>query len=552
MTDRYRENATAACLTVGIAAFLVYLAGLGGFHLLDVDEPRFATASRNMIARGDWIVPWFNGAVRYDKPILIYWLQAGAMLLLGATEVAARLPSAFGIALGAAATTGIGMRIGLPAATSMLAGGILATAPIAIAIGHGATADGLMLGLTTSTCWLLFTMAEQRPLVRQSIGLGSLLGACFLVKGPPALVAPLALWIGLTMTGRGPRWRDGFLATFVATALVLAWGIPALVLTDGGFWNEGIGHHVIDRSTRGFEGHGGHQWYWYGFYFLVIPAAFLPWTAFAGTTIRAWREPHHSGLAPEDRRALTIWFGLVFAVFTIATSKLAHYPLPAFPVLALFTALGIMEAPRTAPSRLGAAVLAALAVLLGVGPIAFFLGSELVLTQAVVWAAVIGSTGLWFAAARLWRGSVRSAAWIALTGVTAFCVFLSAFALPDFTRQTVAAHIHTIAADIAPERELVLLQLTMPTASFYLERDVPRVRHTADASAEQNAVKKLLDGAVVLARGKRIANLEAAADAVDDPNDRARLLRAVRNPKARVEAYLPSKGKQVEIVRVEL
>jgi 4-amino-4-deoxy-L-arabinose transferase-like glycosyltransferase len=62
--------------------------------LIDRDEPRFAEASREMLQNGDWIVPRFNNAPRYDKPPLIYWMHQGCYRLLGDNAFAARLPAA--------------------------------------------------------------------------------------------------------------------------------------------------------------------------------------------------------------------------------------------------------------------------------------------------------------------------------------------------------------------------------------------------------------------------------------------------------------------------
>ncbi|MFM8622390.1 MAG: ArnT family glycosyltransferase [Holophagaceae bacterium] len=39
------------------------------------DEPDFAQAVREMIARNEWIFPYFNGLIYTEKPILFYWLM---------------------------------------------------------------------------------------------------------------------------------------------------------------------------------------------------------------------------------------------------------------------------------------------------------------------------------------------------------------------------------------------------------------------------------------------------------------------------------------------
>src|SRR5271170_5401664 len=78
------------------------LAGNWIMPLTDRDEVRFAEASREMIQRGDYVVPWFNGEWRFDKPVLIYWCQIASYTVFGVSDFTARLPSALfttGIAL---------------------------------------------------------------------------------------------------------------------------------------------------------------------------------------------------------------------------------------------------------------------------------------------------------------------------------------------------------------------------------------------------------------------------------------------------------------------
>src|ERR671929_2181572 len=67
---------------------------LGAAPLFDVDEGAFSQATLEMFERGDFLSTYLNGEPRYDKPILVYWLQAAGVALLGPTEWAFRLPSA--------------------------------------------------------------------------------------------------------------------------------------------------------------------------------------------------------------------------------------------------------------------------------------------------------------------------------------------------------------------------------------------------------------------------------------------------------------------------
>src|SRR5450432_3795221 len=81
-------------LAVAAIAAVMYCAALGSARLLDDDEPRNSQCGREMLDRGDWIVPTFNGQLRTDKPILLYWAMLAVYNVLGVNEFAARLPSA--------------------------------------------------------------------------------------------------------------------------------------------------------------------------------------------------------------------------------------------------------------------------------------------------------------------------------------------------------------------------------------------------------------------------------------------------------------------------
>jgi len=63
----------AILILVGLA---VLLPGTAVLPLMDRDEPRFAQATWEMIERGEWFVPYFNGEYRLR--------QAGPLLLVDA------------------------------------------------------------------------------------------------------------------------------------------------------------------------------------------------------------------------------------------------------------------------------------------------------------------------------------------------------------------------------------------------------------------------------------------------------------------------------------
>ena len=65
--------------------------------LFDLDEGAFSEATREMLISGDFISTTLDGEPRYDKPILIYWLQALSVTLNLPSGYPRRLPPRYGL-----------------------------------------------------------------------------------------------------------------------------------------------------------------------------------------------------------------------------------------------------------------------------------------------------------------------------------------------------------------------------------------------------------------------------------------------------------------------
>src|SRR5436189_6036199 len=87
---RFAEQGAVAVLASALI-FVVLFWRLGVPTFWDPDEAHYAETTRELIATGDWLAPYYNQEPFFDKPILFHLLQAAAMWLFGATEFAARL-----------------------------------------------------------------------------------------------------------------------------------------------------------------------------------------------------------------------------------------------------------------------------------------------------------------------------------------------------------------------------------------------------------------------------------------------------------------------------
>ena len=90
-------------LLLAVLVLFPFLA-LGTAPLFDLDEGAFTASTTEMFLRGDFLSSHLLGEPRYDKPILIYWLQAASVSLLGSSEFTWRLPSALASSLWILAT----------------------------------------------------------------------------------------------------------------------------------------------------------------------------------------------------------------------------------------------------------------------------------------------------------------------------------------------------------------------------------------------------------------------------------------------------------------
>ena len=72
-------------LWIAAAASVIFFTNLGATGLWDMDEALYTTCAREMLDRGNVIVPWFNGAMFPEKPPLMFWTMMGGFELLAAS-----------------------------------------------------------------------------------------------------------------------------------------------------------------------------------------------------------------------------------------------------------------------------------------------------------------------------------------------------------------------------------------------------------------------------------------------------------------------------------
>jgi 4-amino-4-deoxy-L-arabinose transferase-like glycosyltransferase len=387
-----RTTSRHVALLLAISALTFFL-NLGVPRLWDRDEPRNAGASLEMLRRGDWIVPTFNGELRVHKPVLINWFMMSAFAVFDDPEFAARFWSA-ALAAGAVLMTyAIGRRL-FNASAAFWAGVVLASNLQFAMLARAATPEMLFTFFLTASmlAYVLgtfrrgdpFAEAPEPPMPRDNAvglfpswpvaaGMFALMGVAVLAKGPAGLVLPTAV-VGLFLlvmrlprqqpadAAPAPWWRRVTRATasifaprhFLRTAwsmrpitallaagiVALPWYIAVAQRTHGEWVRRFIIEHNLGRAAHPMEGHGGSRLMYpltvLFFYPLTIIAGLLPWSLIlvpvgidAVKRVRR-RDPWHDGYV-----FLACWAGVYLAAFSLVRTKLPSYMTPIYPALAL-------------------------------------------------------------------------------------------------------------------------------------------------------------------------------------------------------------------------
>jgi 4-amino-4-deoxy-L-arabinose transferase-like glycosyltransferase len=300
---------------------LAFFFNLGAAPLFDVDEGAFSAATWEMLHRGEYVTTYLNGDPRFDKPILIYWLQAVSVSVFGITEWSFRLPSALAASLWVIAVHQFTVsRLGSVCAAYAVA--ITATTLTVVVIGRAATADALLNLLLTLTLFDIYRYAERPappPLLRAYLWMA--LGV--ITKGPVAVVIPLVVSVVYFVSrGRFGDWRR---AAFNLSGWVIFLGVASpwylLEYLDQGqaFIDGFILKHNVGRFTDTMEGHGGTIFY----YLLMIVPVLMPYGGIFLVLLprvrSLWRDPLD--------RWLVLWFVVVFVLFSFSNTQLPHYVL---------------------------------------------------------------------------------------------------------------------------------------------------------------------------------------------------------------------------------
>jgi 4-amino-4-deoxy-L-arabinose transferase-like glycosyltransferase len=320
-----RTRALHLILLITLGA-IFYLPFLGGVHLFDWDEINFAEISREMLYLGDFLRVHIDFQPFWEKPPLYFWMQAGAMSLLGVGEYAARLPNAINGMLVLVLIYLIGCRLYNPR-FGMFWALVWLGSVLPFLYSKSGIIDPWFNLFIFGGLYLFILGYWQyrdgggRPVLYMLLA-GLTIGLAILTKGPVALlIAGLTMAVYWVMK-RGqwyvPVWYFG---VFILSASVLMLGWFGLETWKNGPWfvEEFIRYQYRLFSTPD-AGHKGFP----GYHFVVVLLGVFPASIFA---LRSFFPMETEREAPQNdfRLWMKILVWVVLILFSLVKSKIVHY-----------------------------------------------------------------------------------------------------------------------------------------------------------------------------------------------------------------------------------
>ncbi|HJO17671.1 MAG TPA: glycosyltransferase family 39 protein [Vicinamibacterales bacterium] len=391
---------------VVLCAVTFFLA-LGNGAIADSDEAYYAEAARQMVMTGDWLTPHYNDTVRFQKPVLMYWLIGTGYLLTGVNETAARFPSAFAGLLLVLLTFTIGRRW-YNTSTGFLAGSIVATTFGTSAIAWQALPDLPVTVLIVFATWSLLRALSCNPIDAgngQAVNSDShrrtwLLAAAAsaalacLAKGPIGIVLPLMVALPLAywkhanpgVVSPGPGRSTGLrpILPVIAILLFLVLASPWFLVMAYQHGPSYLVYFFVGENIARFTTEEFNQTRPLWFYLPVLAGGLLPWTPFTILWIPDLIKALKARTLPSPTcLRLVVWAAAPLLFYTLSIGKQPRYILPALAPLAILLARSIqrqLSAQPTLLMRTSVALVATFWLILGIlffraSPILELLGS---------------------------------------------------------------------------------------------------------------------------------------------------------------------------------
>jgi 4-amino-4-deoxy-L-arabinose transferase-like glycosyltransferase len=320
-------------LLLALAAAILFLSAIRKGDLAGYDDAMYSLEAKGIVRTGDWLTPESRGAPALEHPPLFVWTQAAFLSTFGLSDPVAKLPSALSAIGVVLLTYWLARRLlddTLAASAAMFI--MLATPYFIKYADHAMTDVPTTLAFLCAIC--AWSLAEEDP--RWYLAAGAFTAIALMLRGLIGFALPILFAGHLIAQRRRPAWRYILPALVVALLPLTAWYAYVLLRYRGyatGLQQGWLQREVYGELTPSWRRYtGAFEYAW------MLTKSYWPWlpAMLAGLV----------AILRERRRNLFLlltWLGTVFLLCAVARSRVLRYMLPAYPAMAILSAIGLMK-----------------------------------------------------------------------------------------------------------------------------------------------------------------------------------------------------------------
>lgn len=316
-------------LTLAIA---VNFANIGGLDIYALDEAKNAEAARIMFETSDYVVPYYNGELRGDKPPLHYYFMSIGYKLFGVNAYGARfMSSIFGV-LTVLLVYLFGQKY-FDKKTALYASLVLISSFHFNVQMHMSVPDPYLIFFLTWAFFAFYNAYSTNSLLSK-LSFYFAIGCGFLLKGPIAIGLPGITAVLFLLFNKDLKWKtiwrlQPFGGLILSAAVVLPWFLAVDGATNGVWTEMFFVKHNFSRYTEAMEGHDGI--FLISFFYAFV----LGMLSFVAFVFQSYKKAYKERKQNEPLFYALI-AGLVIVVFFASSStKLPNYTTPSYPLSAL-------------------------------------------------------------------------------------------------------------------------------------------------------------------------------------------------------------------------
>ena len=322
---------------LAVASFALFCSGLSEITTSQSDETYYLSSGLNMVKSGDWITPVFEGReVRFQKPIIFYWLVSLSFKIFGVNIFSGRLPSVIFATSGILLIYYFSLTLFGNSKGALFSALALLSSPLYFLNARAARTD-MVLTFFITLSLLFFAKGFFGQKKRRWYFVFSFIamGLATMTKGPPGFLIPfISIVVLLLVFPKNRAALKDILSPWpfiFFLLIVVPWPLVMYLVHGDRFINSFFFSELINRVDRYSIDLVSNI----GYYLATMARHFFPWSIFLLIGILSTRKKENNR---NEITFLFLWLAVTFGMFTFfVSSGHSRYLLPLSPALALLT-----------------------------------------------------------------------------------------------------------------------------------------------------------------------------------------------------------------------